>query len=65
MQKIILLSHLRYADCGYRYGNVCIGVIAGGEVVVITILMVILLGPAVDLVGRIMKTGRGVEKQGV
>ena len=51
--------------CGYRYGNVCIGVIAGGEVVVITILMVILLGPAVDLVGRIMKTGRGVEKQGV
>ena len=39
----------------------CIGVIAGGEVGVITILMVILLGPAVDLVGRIMKTGRGVE----
>lgn len=42
-----------------------IGVIAGGEVGVITILMVILLGPTVDLVGRIMKTGRGVEKQGV
>lgn len=42
-----------------------IGVIAGGEIGVITILMVILLGPAVDLVGRIMKTGRGVEKQGV
>ena len=45
--------------------GMCIGVIAGGEVGVITILMVILLGPAVDLVGRIMKTGRGVEKQGV
>ena len=42
-----------------------IGVIAGGEVGVITILMVILLGPTVDLVGRIMKTRRGVEKQGV
>lgn len=42
-----------------------IGVIAGGEVGVITILMVILLGSTVDLVGRIMKTRRGVEKQGV
>ena len=42
-----------------------IGVIAGGEVGVITILMVILLGPTVDMVGRIMKTRRGVEKQGV
>ena len=36
-----------------------IGVIAGGEVGVITILMVILLGPTVDFVGQIMKTRRG------
>ena len=28
-------------------------------------VVVILLGPTVDLVGRIMKTRRGVEKQGV
>ena len=40
----------------------CIGVIAGGEVGVITILMVILLGPAVDLVGRIMKTENDINK---
>ena len=65
MRRLIRIILLPYADCGYRYGNVCIGVIAGGEIGVITILMVILLGPAVDLVGRIMKTGRGVEKQGV
>ena len=33
----------------------CIGVLTGGEVGVITILMVILLGPTVDLVGRLIK----------
>ena len=30
---------------------------------VITILMVILLGPTVDLLGRLIKTRRAVEKQ--
>lgn len=33
----------------------CIGVLTGGEIGVITILMVILLGPTVDLVGRLIK----------
>lgn len=32
---------------------------------VITILMVVTLGPIVDLVGRIIKTRRIVEKQGL
>ena len=32
---------------------------------VITILMVVTLGPTVDLVGRIIKTRRIVEKQGL
>lgn len=32
---------------------------------VITILMVVKLGPTVDLVGRIIKTRRIVEKQGL
>lgn len=32
---------------------------------VITLLMVITLGPTVDLVGRIIKTRRVVEKQGL
>lgn len=32
---------------------------------VITILILITLGPTVDLVGRIIKTGRVVEKQGL
>ena len=32
---------------------------------VITILMVVTLGPTVDLVGRILKTRRIVEKQGL
>lgn len=32
---------------------------------VITILMVVTLGPTVDLVGRIIKTRRVVEKQGL
>ena len=32
---------------------------------VITILIVITLGPTVDLVGRIIKTRRVVEKQGL
>lgn len=32
----------------------CIGVITGGEVGVITVLMVILLGPTVEVVGKII-----------
>lgn len=47
----------------YDLAATCIGVITGGEVGVITILMVILLGPTVDLLGRLIKTRRAVEKQ--
>ena len=43
----------------------CIGVVSGGEVGVITILMVVTLEPIMDLVGRIIKTRRVVEKQGL
>ena len=47
----------------YDLAATCIGVIAGGEVGVITILMVILLGPTVDFVGQIMKTRRGRNRE--
>ena len=40
----------------------CIGVLTGGEVGVITILMVILLGPTVDLVGKLIKSRSVTEK---
>lgn len=47
----------------YDLAATCIGIIAGGEVGVITILMVILLGPTVDFVGQIMKTRRGRNRE--
>lgn len=40
----------------------CIGVLTGGEVGVITILMVILLGPTVDLVGKLIKSRSVTER---